>query len=61
MPVILADADAWEAWLDPALDVSARADLLVAAPSERMTVQPANPVVNSARHEGIDCLAALAA
>jgi putative SOS response-associated peptidase YedK len=60
MPVILADGDAWEAWLDPALDVSARADLLVAAPSERMTVQPANPVVNSARHEGIDCLAALA-
>jgi hypothetical protein len=29
--------------------------------SERMVVRPANPIVNSARREGPDCLAALAA
>jgi putative SOS response-associated peptidase YedK len=61
MPVILADSPAWEAWLDPALDASTARELLVAAPAERMTVRHANPVVNSARHEGFDCLAALAA
>jgi hypothetical protein len=33
----------------------------VPLPSERMVVRPANPIVNSARHEGPDCLAALAA
>jgi putative SOS response-associated peptidase YedK len=61
MPVILADAEAWEAWLDPSLDSAAARDLLVAAPAERMVVHPANPVVNSARNEGVDCLTALAA
>jgi putative SOS response-associated peptidase YedK len=61
MPVILADGDAWEAWLDPALDAEAARDLLVPLPAERMTVHPANPIVNSGRHEGSDCLLALAA
>jgi putative SOS response-associated peptidase YedK len=58
MPVILADSEAWEVWLDPAGAVS---ELLVPLPAERMTVVPANPIVNSARHEGHACLAALAA
>jgi putative SOS response-associated peptidase YedK len=61
MPVILADAEGWEAWLDPLVDASAARELLVPAPAELMTARPANPVVNSARHEGPDCLAALAA
>jgi putative SOS response-associated peptidase YedK len=61
MPVILPDADAWNAWLDPALDGEAAQGMLVPLPPERMVVRPANPLVNSARHEGVDCLAALAA
>ena len=61
MPVLLADSEAQESWLDPAVDATAARELLVPLPSERMIVQPANPVVNSARHEGPSCLAALAA
>jgi putative SOS response-associated peptidase YedK len=61
MPVILADADAWEAWLDPTVDAGAARELLVPFASEQMVVRPANPVVNSGRHEGADCLVALAA
>jgi putative SOS response-associated peptidase YedK len=61
MPVILADPEAWEAWLDPAVAASDAQTLLVPFLSERMAVRPANPMVNSARHEGADCLAALAA
>jgi putative SOS response-associated peptidase YedK len=61
MPVILADPEAWEAWLDPAADAEAARELLMPVAVERMAVRPANPVVNSARHEGPDCLAALAA
>jgi putative SOS response-associated peptidase YedK len=61
MPVILADPEAWDAWLDPAVAAPDAQDILVPLASERMVVQPANPVVNSARHEGPDCLAALAA
>jgi putative SOS response-associated peptidase YedK len=61
MPVILADPDALQCWLEPAVDGEAARELLVPLPSERMVVQPANPIVNSARHEGADCLAALAA
>ncbi len=61
MPVILADRDHWESWLDPAVDAPAARELLVPLGPERMMVQPANPVVNSARHEGGDCLGVLAA
>jgi putative SOS response-associated peptidase YedK len=61
MPVILADAESREAWLDPALEGAAARELLLPLPAERMAVRPANPVVNSSRHEGPDCLAALAA
>ena len=59
MPVILADAGAWECWLDPAVDGEAARELLVPLPSERMVARPANPILNSPRHEGPDCLAAL--
>lgn len=61
MPVMLADSEAWESWLDPAVDSAAARELLVPIPAERMMVRPANAIVNSARHEGPDCLGALAA
>ena len=56
MPVVLAGAAEWEAWLDPGLDGSGVQALLEPLPSGRLSVRPANPVVNSARHEGPDCL-----
>jgi hypothetical protein len=59
MPVILADPEAWECWLDSAVDCEAACELLLPLPSERMVARPANPILNSARHEGPDCLAAL--
>jgi putative SOS response-associated peptidase YedK len=59
MPVILADPEAWECWLDPAVDREAARVLLVPFPTELMVGRPANPMLNSARHEGPDCLAAL--
>jgi putative SOS response-associated peptidase YedK len=61
MPVILAEPEFCEAWLDPALGAADVRDLLVPLAAERMAVERANPVVNSARHEGPDCLEALAA
>jgi putative SOS response-associated peptidase YedK len=61
MPVILADSEAWEVWLDPEVPAAGASDLLAPLSAERMMVRPANPIVNSARHEGPDCLAALAA
>jgi putative SOS response-associated peptidase YedK len=61
MPVILADPEGWEGWLDSAVDAEAARELLVPLPADRMVVRPANPVVNSARHEGTDCLSAFAA
>jgi putative SOS response-associated peptidase YedK len=61
MPVILPDAEAREAWIEQAVDADAALELLVPLRSELMAVRPANPIANSARHEGPDCLAALAA
>jgi putative SOS response-associated peptidase YedK len=61
MPVILTDAEAWKAWLDPGVDAAAACELLTPLIAERMIVRPANSVVNSARHEGPGCLTALAA
>lgn len=57
MPVILADSASWEAWLDPDVSATAARELLVPLAPARMTARPANPLVNSARHEGADCLA----
>jgi putative SOS response-associated peptidase YedK len=57
MPVILDDQQSRDAWLDPSLDGAAVAELLAPLVSDRMRVRPANPVVNTARHEGPDCLA----
>jgi putative SOS response-associated peptidase YedK len=48
MPVILADPDAWHAWLDPALGAAEALELCGALPAERMSARPANPAVNKA-------------
>lgn len=61
MPVMLPDSRAWEPWLDPALDAGAACELLLPLDADRMTVRQANPIVNSARHEGSGCLTAVAA
>ena len=46
MPVILADRDAQQAWLDPALGAGEALALCGALPSERLSATPANPAVN---------------
>ena len=46
MPVILADADAQRAWLDPALGAADALELCGALPTGRLCAQPANPAVN---------------
>lgn len=56
MPVALAEPAVWEAWLDAALDGPAACELLVPPAAGLLVVRPANPVVNSGRHEGPDCL-----
>jgi putative SOS response-associated peptidase YedK len=56
MPVVIADPAAWQAWLDPALDGEAVSELLVPLAPELLRVGPANPVMNSGKHEGPDCL-----
>src|SRR5438132_1883635 len=45
MPVIFADAEASETWLDPAVHAGAACELLSPLPAERLTVRPANPIV----------------
>jgi putative SOS response-associated peptidase YedK len=59
MPVILQPGD-YEAWLDPELDEAAHlTHLLSAAPEDFLVVNPVSPVVNSAGHDGPDCVAAV--
>ena len=48
MPVILADADAQRAWLDPALGAEEALALCGALPASRLSAHPANPAVNKA-------------
>jgi putative SOS response-associated peptidase YedK len=61
MPVVFADPELWQAWLHPSLDTAAARELLAPLPAQGMRVRPASPVVNSARHDGPDCLALPAA
>jgi putative SOS response-associated peptidase YedK len=61
MPVILADRDAQQAWLDPALGAEEALELCGALASERLSAQPANPAVNKTGDldaEGPELLAA---
>jgi putative SOS response-associated peptidase YedK len=48
MPVILADADAQRAWLDPAAGADEALALCGALPAARLSARPANPAVNKA-------------
>jgi putative SOS response-associated peptidase YedK len=58
MPVVLPDAAAGDAWLAPQLDGVAVREFLRPLAADLLRVQAASPVVNSARHEGPDCLLA---
>jgi putative SOS response-associated peptidase YedK len=61
MPVILADADAQRAWLDPALGAEDALALCGALPATRLSARPANPAVNKAGNldaEGPELLSA---
>ena len=46
MPVILADHEAQQAWLDDRLDAEEALALCGALPAERLSAKPANPAVN---------------
>ncbi len=48
MPVILADAEARAAWLDPSLDARDALSLCGPLPAARLTAAPANPLLNRA-------------
>jgi putative SOS response-associated peptidase YedK len=48
MPVILTDEESQRAWLDPALCTEDALALCGALPANRLSVRPANPVVNKA-------------
>jgi putative SOS response-associated peptidase YedK len=58
MPCVLAGPHEEAAWLDPALDGRAAAELLRPLPVERVTVVPASREVNRAGREGPELLAA---
>lgn len=47
MPVVLADRDAQDAWLDPGVDATEALSLCGPLPAERTSAVPANPAVNS--------------
>jgi putative SOS response-associated peptidase YedK len=51
MPVILADRDAREAWLDPTVGTEEALSLCEPLPEARLTTRPANPRVNKS---GVD-------
>ncbi len=46
MPVILADREVQNAWLDPTFQVAELLDLCGAVPAGRLSARPANPAVN---------------
>ena len=46
MPVILADTEAQEAWLDPSLDAEEALALCGTLPEARLSAKPANPALN---------------
>jgi putative SOS response-associated peptidase YedK len=59
MPVILSPND-YNAWLDPqTTDAEKLRYLFEPCHVEELTAYPVNPVVNSARHEGADCIEAV--
>ena len=55
MPVILSPGD-YDAWLDPAKTPAKLSYLFEPFPADEMVSYAVNPVVNSTRHEGADCI-----
>lgn len=58
MPVILADAEAQRAWLDPKLDAQDVLALCAPLPQQRLSASPANPAVNKAGVDGPEMIVA---
>jgi putative SOS response-associated peptidase YedK len=56
MPVVLAPS-AYSAWLDPSLDAEGARELLGVPPVDDWIAEPVSSHVNSAQHEGPDCIA----
>ena len=57
MPAILAEAEAWNAWLDPRINSADTLDaLLQPLPAEALTATPVSPRVNHIRHDDPACL-----
>jgi putative SOS response-associated peptidase YedK len=58
MPVILADRESQQAWLDPTLGSEEALALCGALPAERLSASPANPALNrpDPEHEGPELL-----
>ncbi len=54
MPVILADRDAQQAWLDPSLSSEEAIELCGALATERLSAQPANPAVNKVSEDAVE-------
>jgi putative SOS response-associated peptidase YedK len=54
MPVVLADADALRAWLDPALGADDALALCAALPESRVSAHPANPAVNKVGPDAVE-------
>lgn len=60
MPVILADDQAWNAWVDPDIPSEDLVDLLSRHPSETMLTHPVSTYVNDPDNEGPACIEPLA-
>lgn len=56
MPVILADEESQATWLDRGLDHDGVRGLLRPLPDDRLTVTPANPLVNNVANDGPELL-----
>ena len=61
MPVMLADRDAQQAWLDPALGAEEALALCGALPEARLSARPANPAVNKSGEPDLEGPALLVA
>lgn len=57
MPVILGEADAWNAWADPAVPSDDLRGLLGPFDPDAMRTRPVGTFVNNVRNEGPDCIA----
>lgn len=61
MPVILAEEEAWDLWLDPEVPGEGVAHLLESFPADAMEAYEVSPVVNSARNDTPECIVPAAA